>query len=96
MIVMIDALYLYFFVAHKQHTRALRVIARQNFVFKYICTASVEKRLTKFVDNETYITASVLDASFKVRYARSTQHAAITDSLSQKVKIVCLNRDTPT
>ena len=58
-------------------------------------SASVDRRLTKFVDNDTYITASVLDARFKLRWARSTQHAAITDSLYQKVKIVRLNRDTP-
>ena len=44
-------------------------------------------------DNDTYVTASVLDPRIKLRWAQSSQHAAITDSLSRKVKILRWNSE---
>ena len=66
---------------------------RNNTSLVHALSASVEKIQTKFVDNDTYVTASVLEPRFKLRWARSSQHAAITDSLCRKVKILRLNSD---
>ena len=66
---------------------------RNNTSLVHALSASVEKRLTKFVDNDTYVTASVLDPRIKLRWAQSSQHAAITDSLSRKVKILRWNSE---